>query len=66
MGWVRFIVAMARLMSLIWVSNGKGKLTQAKAIANALFLSKPHEAQKHGESLCPLGDCFREKLKTNA
>ena len=61
MGWVQFVVAIVRLVSSIWVPKRRGKLAQAKAIANSLFSPKPQETQKHVESLCPLGERFREK-----
>jgi len=61
MGWVQFIAAIVRLVSSIWVPKRKEKLAQARTIAHSLFSSKPQDTQKHVESLCPLGEYFREK-----
>ena len=46
MGWVPFIVAVARLIFSIWVPKRKGKLAQVKRVMNSLLLSKPQETQK--------------------
>ena len=61
MGWVPFIVAVAHLIFSIWEPGRSGKLAQVKTVVNSLLLFKPQETQKHVESLCPLGECFREK-----
>ena len=61
MGWVPFIVAVARLIFSIWAPKKSGKLLQVKTVMNSLLLSKPQETEKDVESFCPLGECFREK-----
>jgi len=61
MGWVQFIVAVARLIFSIWAPRRKGRLAQAKTVMNSLLLSKPQETEKEVESFCPLGECSREK-----
>ena len=60
MGWVPFIVAVARLKSSIWAPRRKGRLAHVKTVTDSL-LSKPHETKKNVESFCPLGECSREK-----
>jgi len=61
MGWVPFIVAVARLIFSIWAPRRKGRLAHAKTVMNSLLLSKPQETEKDVESFCPLGECSREK-----
>jgi hypothetical protein len=61
MGWVQFTVAIVRLVSSIWVPQRGGRSAQAKTIGTSLFLSKPQGTQKRTESVCPFGECFREK-----
>ena len=60
MGWVPFIVAVARLIFSIWAPRGKGRLAHVKIVMNSL-LSEPQETEKNVESFCPLGECSREK-----
>jgi len=52
MGWVPFIVAVARLIFSIWAPGRSGRLVQMKTVINSLLLSKPQETKKHMES-CP-------------
>ena len=61
MGWVEFIVTIVRLVSSIWVPKRRGKFAPARTIAHSFFSLKSRDTQEHMESLCPLGESFREK-----